>query len=200
MKKDKVVTLRMKKDSFEIIREFAGARGVSVNAYLNSVADGQAEWFIPFNSFELVVIPKKLLSTLFESASDDVLERMAQEWATEGKNAVLLTSGDFTLESAINLDRKVAKYLVGSDIKVTVLNYDRIDIARNTHTNLREKMVEDLNMMDNDILMVLRHGLGKNFSVFWARSDFHFYNQLESRKVSVSYDSSTVSTKLEKLR
>jgi hypothetical protein len=200
MKKDKVVTLRMKKDSFEIIREFAGARGVSVNAYLNSVADGQAEWFIPFNSFELVVIPKKLLSTLFESASDDVLERMAQEWATEGKNAVLLTSGDFTLESAINLDRKVAKYLVGSDIKVTVLNYDRIDIARNTHTNLREKMDEDLNMMDNDILMVLRHGLGKNFSVFWARSDLHFYNQLESRKVSVSYDSSTVSTKLEKLR
>jgi predicted DNA-binding ribbon-helix-helix protein len=202
MKKEKVITLRMNNDSFDIIREFAEARGITVNAYLNSVADAQAEWFIPFNSYEHVAVPKKLLSRLFESANNDELERMAQEWANEGKNAVLLSWGDFTLESAIDLDRRVAKYLIGSDIKVTILNYGRVPFVRSTYTNMNNNMedAEEKTMADNDILMVLRHDLGNNFSVFWARSGFHYYSLLESRKVSVSFDSTTVSIKLEKLR
>jgi hypothetical protein len=193
----------MNKNSFDAIQEFAKARGITVNAYLSSVADAQAEWFIPFNSYEHVAIPKRLLSTLFESANKEDLERMAQEWANEGKNAVLLTWGDFTLESAIDLDRRVAKYFIGADIKVSLLNYSRVPFARSTHTGMNNGMNEsdnDENITDNDILMVLRHNLGNNFSVFWARSGSHYYNLLGSRKVSVSYDSTTVSIKLEKLR
>jgi hypothetical protein len=34
-KKEKVITLRMNENSFKIIHEYAEARGLSVNAYLN---------------------------------------------------------------------------------------------------------------------------------------------------------------------
>ena len=45
-KKEKVITLRMKENSFDIIHEYAEAHGLSVNAYLNSIVDSYAEWII----------------------------------------------------------------------------------------------------------------------------------------------------------
>ena len=44
--KKKDITLRMKENSFKIIHEYAEVRGLSVNAYLNSIVDSYAEWII----------------------------------------------------------------------------------------------------------------------------------------------------------
>ena len=38
-KKEKVITLRMNNDSFDIIEEYAGAHGLSVNAFINSIIE-----------------------------------------------------------------------------------------------------------------------------------------------------------------
>lgn len=128
---------------------------------------------------------------------------MTQEWGNDGKDAALLGWGAFTLESAIELQRIVAKYWTRSDIKITVMNNGNVP---NSTPRIAGKRVSDNrdeaedNMFDNDILLILRHHLGKNFSVFWARSSFHFFNLLGSRKVSVNYDSTTVSIRLEILR
>jgi hypothetical protein len=73
LKKEKVITLRMNKHSYDIIAEYAESRGLSVNAYLNSVVDAQAEWFIPFNSYDMVSWAKKQLAALFESANENFL-------------------------------------------------------------------------------------------------------------------------------
>jgi predicted DNA binding CopG/RHH family protein len=46
-KKEKVVSLRMSEDSFDTIEEYASRQGLSVNAYINSIVDSYAEWYIP---------------------------------------------------------------------------------------------------------------------------------------------------------
>jgi len=207
LKKDKVITLRMNKHSYDIIEEYAEARGLSVNAYLNSVADAQAEWFIPFSSYDLVSSTKKQLATLFESATENFLEQMAQNYAYEGKNCTLLTYGDFTLETAIDMIRRDSKYSIGSDVRITEMttsnginNYDRNILGPKLKTINKNNRNEDDNQMDNDILIVLRHDLGRNFSIYWSKFCLYFFNLLESRKVSVSYDSTTASIRLEKLK
>lgn len=206
LKKDKVITLRMNKHSYDIIEEYAEARGLSVNAYLNSVADAQAEWFIPFSSYDLVSSTKKQLATLFEAADENFLEQMAQNYANEGKNCTLLTYGDFSLETAIDMIRRDSKYSIGSDIRITEMipsneshNFDRSNSGPKVKT-VSNNRDEDNNQMDNDILIVLRHDLGRNFSIYWSKFCLYFFNLLESRKVSVSYDSTTASIRLEKLK
>jgi hypothetical protein len=203
LKKDKVITLRMNNQSYDIIEEYAEAHGLSVNAYLNSVADAQAEWFIPFSSYDLVSSTKKQLSMLFESTNEDSLDQMARNYAYEGKNCTLLTHGDFTLEAAIDMIRRDSKYSIGSNIRITEI------IPSNEINNFEPKLKtkndnrnENYNnrQLENDILVVLRHDLGKNFSIYWSKFCLYFFNLLESRKVSVSYDSTTVSIRLEKLK
>jgi uncharacterized protein (DUF1778 family) len=204
-KKDKVITLRMNKHSYDIIEEYAEARGLSVNAYLNSVADSQAEWFIPFSSYDLISLGKKQLATLFEFGNENFLEQMAQHQANEGKNCTLLTHGVFTLATVIDMIRRECKYSFDSDIRITkinpangVHNFDRNSVGPELRT-INNNRNEDDNQMDNEILIVLRHDLGRNFSIYWSKFCLYFFNLLKSRKVSVNYDSTTVSIKLERM-
>jgi hypothetical protein len=205
LKKEKVITLRMNKHSYDIIAEYAESRGLSVNAYLNSVADAQADWFIPFSSYDMVSWAKKQLAALFESANENFLEQMAQRQANEGKNCTLLTHGVFTLATVIDMIRRDAKYSVGSDIRITKMTtangiHNRINVGPELKTiNNRSNRDEHDNQLDDDILIVLRHDLGRNFSIYWSKFCLYFFNLLKSRKVSVNYDSTTVSIKLERL-
>ena len=48
-KKDRVVTLRISEDDFNVVENFAKAKGLSVSAYINSVIKSQTEYFIPFS-------------------------------------------------------------------------------------------------------------------------------------------------------
>ena len=46
-KKDRVITLRISENDFNIVEGFARAKGLSVSAYINSVIKSQTEYFIP---------------------------------------------------------------------------------------------------------------------------------------------------------
>ena len=56
-KKDRVITLRVSEDDFNIVESFAKAKGLSVSAYINSVIKSQTEYFIPTASNQKVSIP-----------------------------------------------------------------------------------------------------------------------------------------------
>ena len=73
-KKDRVITLRVDQDSFDIVESFAKAKGLSVSAYINSVIKSQTEYFIPLASNEKVSIPKSILYSLFSYASKENLD------------------------------------------------------------------------------------------------------------------------------
>lgn len=193
-KKEKVVSLRMSEDSFDMIEEYASRQGLSVNAYINSIVDSYAQWYIPGISLERVAVPKKLLATLFDAADKNTLDKLGQYWAHEAKNTILLSGSEFSLESAIDYVKKASKYFVHSSPTITLVKSE-IDVSEVRHDSDHEGKG-----LDNDILMAVRHDMGNNFSIFTSQFLLHFFRELESRKVTEDHDSTTNFVKLEKLR
>ncbi len=193
-KKEKVVSLRMSEDSFDTIEEYASRQGLSVNAYINSIVDSYAQWYIPGISLERVAVPKKLLATLFDAADKNTLDKLGQYWAHEAKNTILLSGSEFSLESAIDYVKKASKYFVHASPTITLVKSE-IDVSEVSHDIDREGKG-----FDNDILIAVRHDMGNNFSIFVSQFLLHFFRQLESRKVTEDHDSTTNFVKLEKLR
>lgn len=193
-KKEKVVSLRMSEDSFDTIEEYASRQGLSVNAYINSIVDSYAQWYIPGISLERVAVPKKLLATLFDAADKNTLDKLGQYWAHEAKNNILLSGSEFSLESAIDYVKKASKYFVHSSPTITLVKSE-IDVSEVRHDSDHEGKG-----LDNDILMAVRHDMGNNFSIFTSQFLLHFFRQLESRKVTEDHNSTTNFVKLEKLR
>ncbi len=193
-KKEKVVSLRMSEDSFDTIEEYASRQGLSVNAYINSIVDSYAQWYIPGISLERVAVPKKLLATLFDAADKNTLDKLGQYWAHEAKNNILLSGSEFSLESAIDYVKKASKYFVHASPTITLVKSE-IDVSEVSHDTDHEGKG-----FDNDILIAVRHDMGNNFSIFVSQFLLHFFRQLESRKVTEDHDSTTNFVKLEKLR
>lgn len=193
-KKEKVVSLRMSEDSFDTIEEYASRQGLSVNAYINSIVDSYAQWYIPGISLERVAVPKKLLATLFDAADKNTLDKLGQYWAHEAKNTIFLSGSEFSLESAIDYVKKASKYFVHSSPTITLVKSE-IDISEVSHDTDREGKG-----FDNDILIAVRHDMGNNFSIFVSQFLLHFFRKLESRKVTEDHDSTTNFVKLEKMR
>jgi hypothetical protein len=193
-KKDKVISLRISEDSFDIIEEYASGQGLSINAYLNSIVDAYAEWYIPGMSYERVAMPKKMLGMLFESVNTNGLEKLGQYWAHEAKNIILLSGSEFSLESAIDYVKKISKYFVKSSARIILMN-NGIGVNGENHYSDHEGQE-----LDNDIRIIVRHDMGENFSIFGSQFFLYFFRQLESRKVTVNHDSTTNFVKLEKLR
>jgi hypothetical protein len=192
-KKDKVVSLRMGEDSFDTIEEYASRQGLSVNAYLNSIVDAYAEWYIPGSSYERVAMPKKMLGMLFELADKSGLEKLGQYWAHEAKNIIMLSGSEFSLESAIDYVKKVSKYFINSSARITLMNSGN-GVSGQGHYSDHEGQE-----LDDDIRIIVRHDMGNNFSIFGSQFFLYFFRQLESRKVTVNHDSTTNFVKLEKL-
>lgn len=181
--RDKVITLRMNENSFNIIQDHAASRGLSVNSYLNSIIDSYAEWFIPLSSYAPVAVPKRFFSSLFSLASKDNLDELAQSWAKEARNATILLFGtDFNLKSALDYTRRISKYVMDSDARI-IINNDR------------HKYAEDNN---EDVSIVIRHDLGENFSFYYSRRFLYFFELLQSVKVVAEYDASTITIRLDR--
>lgn len=166
-----MVTLRVNERSFNIIRDFAANRGLSVNAYLNSVIDSQAEWFIPTSSYAAVTVPKAMLGTLFSLIDRQNIEVLAKKWAAEARNIIMLSGEEPSVESALDFVRKVSKYFMGTDARI----------------NLTDKVVS----------IAIRHDGGANFSYFTAQSYVYLFQRIEVRAF-VDHDETTVFIRMEK--
>jgi len=173
--KDKVITLRMNEKSFESIKDYAENHGLSVNAYLNSIVDSYAEWFIPTSSYKAVTVPKGMLSMIFGMLEKDQLDHLAKQWAMESKNIVLLSGAELSIGSAVDFSRRVSKYFMGADAKIT------------------KQSSQVAQSHDGSIVSIaIRHDAGENFSFFCSQSFLHFFNLFGPKKVSVTHDPTTI--------
>jgi len=59
-----------------------------------------------------------MLGSIFEMIPKESIDKLAEQWATESRNIVLLSGSNFSVETAIAFTYKVSKYFMGADAKL----------------------------------------------------------------------------------
>lgn len=139
-----IVTLAVHRRTMKVIGDFAAGQGLDARAYINSVLEPYANWYIPVRSFDPVTVPKKMLSALFGMATHEQLDALTRQWAVESKNILMLSGADFNLETALTFARLISKYFVGGDAR----------------------MIDSQDKNKNVVSMVVRHDAGNTFPSF----------------------------------
>ncbi len=200
-KKDRVITLRISENDFNIVENFAKAKGLSVSSYINSVIKSQTEYFIPTASNEKVSIPKNILYSLFSYASKENLDNLANHWAIEQKHAARLLWGEINLHAILDVIFKMSKYMTGTDARVITTSNFTKDAGYNEGKDLSEILnssedVSGINTSDN-LWIVIRHNLGDNYSYFWNNMLIKFLDLLQdSVDFTTEYDETTIAIRL----
>jgi hypothetical protein len=201
-KKERVITLRISENDFNIVENFAKAKGLSVSAYISSVIKSQTEYFIPLASTEKVSIPKKALSTLYSYASRDSLNDLSDQWAIELKHVVQLIWGELNLQTSLDAISKASKYLMGTDAKVVTSSNFTKTAGYNEGRELSKMLnysngSSDINFTSNTFWIIIRHNLGENCSYFWNKMFIQFLGYLhDSIDFITEYDETTISIRL----
>jgi hypothetical protein len=201
-KKDRVVTLRISDNDFNIVEGFAKAKGLSVSAYISSVIKTQTEYFIPLASTEKVSIAKEALYLLFSYASKDSLDDMVSQWAVELKHAVQLIWGELNLQTSLDAIFKVAKYMMGTDARVVTGSNFTKDAGYKEGKELSKILNHSnggsgTNYTSDTFWIIIRHNLGENCSYFWNKMFIHFLENLkDSVDFITEYDGTTISIRL----
>ena len=200
-KKDRVVTLRISKDDFDVVENFAKAKGLSVSAYINSVIKSQTEYFIPLASNEKVSIPKSILYSLFSYASKENLDDLANHWAIEQEHVTRLLWGEINLHAILDVIFKISKYLMGTDARVITTSNLTKDAGYNEEKDLSTifNYGEDVSRINTSgtFWIVIRHNLGKNYSYFWNNMFIKFLGLLQnSVDFTIEYDETSISIRL----
>ena len=202
-KKERVITLRISENDFNIVENFAKAKGLSVSAYISSVIKSQTEYFIPSASNEKVSIPKKILYSLFSYASKEDLDDLVNHWAIEQKHVVRLIWGELNLQSLLDVIFKVSKYMMGTDARVIITSnltkgasYDEMKDLSTILSYSDGVSGGGVNTSDT-FWIVIRHNLGVNCSYFWNKMFIQFFT-LISKSVDfiTEYDETTISIRL----
>ena len=200
-KKDRVITLRMSENDFNIVESFAKAKGLSVSAYINSVIKSQTEYFIPTASNQKVSIPKSILNSLFSYASKENLDDLANHWAIEQEHVTRLIWGEINLHALLDVIFKISKYMMGTDARVITTNNFTKDAGNNEGKDLSAILnySEDVSGIkaSDSFWVVIRHNLGKNYSYFWNNMFIKFLGLLQnSVDFTTEYDETTISIRL----
>ena len=200
-KKDRVVTLRISEDDFNVVENFAKAKGLSVSAYINSVIKSQTEYFIPLASNEKVSIPKSILYSLFSYASKENLDDLANHWAIEQEHVTRLLWGEINLHAILDVIFKISKYLMGTDARVITTSNLTKDAGYNEEKDLSTifNYGEDVSRINTSgtFWIVIRHNLGKNYSYFWNNMFIKFLGLLQnSVDFTIEYDETSISIRI----
>ena len=200
-KKDRVITLRISEDDFNVVENFAKAKGLSVSAYINSVIKSQTEYFIPLASNEKVSIPKSILYSLFSYASKENLDDLANHWAIEQEHVTRLLWGEINLHAILDVIFKISKYLMGTDARVITTSNLTKDAGYNKEKDLSTifNYGEDVSRINTSgtFWIVIRHNLGKNYSYFWNNMFIKFLGLLHnSVDFTIEYDETSISIRL----
>ena len=200
-KKDRVVTLRISEDDFNVVENFAKAKGLSVSAYINSVIKSQTEYFIPLASNEKVSIPKSILYSLFSYASKENLDDLANHWAIEQEHVTRLLWGEINLHAILDVIFKISKYLMGTDARVITTSNLTKDAGYNEEKDSSTifNYGEDVSRINTSgtFWIVIRHNLGKNYSYFWNNMFIKFLGLLQnSVDFTIEYDETSISIRL----
>ena len=183
-KKDRVITLRVSEDDFNIVESFAKARGLSVSSYINSIIKSQTEYFIPTASNQKVSIPKSILYSLFSYASKENLDDLANHWAIEQEHVTRLLWGEINLHALLDVIFKISKYMMGTDARVVTGSNFKKDAGYNEGKDLSATLnySGDINGIkaSDSFWVVIRHNLGNNYSYFWNNMFIKFLGLLQN--------------------
>jgi hypothetical protein len=199
--KDRVITLRVNEDDFNVVESFAKAKGLSVSAYINSVIKSQTEYFIPTASNQKVSIPKNILYSLFSYASKENLDDLANNWAIEQEHVTRLIWGEINLHALLDVMFKISKYMMGTDARVVTGSNFTKEAGYNKGKDLCAILnhsgdISGIKASDS-FWVVIRHNLGKNYSYFWNNMFIKFLGLLQnSVDFTTEYDETTISIKL----
>jgi capsule polysaccharide export protein KpsC/LpsZ len=105
-------------------------------------------------------------------ANKESLDTLARAWAIEAKNIILLSGAELGIDSALDFAKRVSKYLMKTDARVTAPTDD----AR---------------------YIVIRHDAGEKFSYFIGQAFDHLFQIMRIRAI-IDYDTTTVFIKIEK--
>jgi hypothetical protein len=188
-------------DDFNIVENFAKAKGLSVSAYFNSVIKSQTEYFIPTASNQKVSIPKSILNSLFSYASKENLDDLANHWAIEQEHVTRLIWGEINLHALLDVIFKISKYMMGTDARVVTGSNFTKDAGYNEGKDLSAILNynEDVSGIkaSDSFWVVIRHNLGKNYSYFWNNMFIKFLGLLQnSVDFTTEYDETTISIRL----
>ena len=201
-KKDRVITLRVSENDFNIVENFAKAKGLSVSSYINSVIKSQTEYFIPTASNQKVSIPKSILHSLFSYASKENLDDLANQWAIEQEHVARLLWGEINLHALLDVIFKISKYMMGTDARVVI---DTRVVTKDAGFNEGKDLSAILNhsgdisgiKASDSFWVVIRHNLGKNYSYFWNNMFIKFLGLLQnSVDFTTEFDETTISIRL----
>ena len=183
-KKDRVITLRVSEDDFNIVENFAKAKGLSVSAYINFVIKSQTEYFIPTASNQKVSIPKSTLYSLFSYASKENLDELANHWAIEQEHVARLLWGEINLHALLDVIFKISKYMMGTDARIITTSNFAKEAGYNEGKDLSAILnnSEDVSGIkaSDSFWVVMRHNLGKNYSYFWNNMFIKFLGLLQN--------------------
>jgi hypothetical protein len=197
-KKDRVVTLRIDENDFNIVENFAKSKGLSVSAYISSVINSQTEYYIPLASTEKVSIPKMVLQSLFSYASKENLDDLSKRWAIEQEHVARLLWGELNLQTLLDVVFKIAKYFMGTDARVIkASNFAKeYSYKERKESNTTFDYSEGIRNIDT-FQVVIRHNMGENCSYFWNKMFTHFFSRLRDPiEYTIEYDETTISVRL----
>jgi hypothetical protein len=200
-KKDRVITLRIDENDFDIVENFAKSKGLSVSAYISSVINSQTEFFIPLASTKKVSIPKEALNSLFSYASKENLDDLTKHWEIELEHGTRLMWGELNLQTLLDVVLKIARYFMGTDARViTTSNFPKdsgYKEGKESSTIFEYgEGVRSIKASDT-FQVVIRHNLGENCSYFWNKMFTHFFSRLRDPiEYTIEYDETTISVRL----
>ena len=200
-KKDKVITLRISENEFNIVESYAKSKGLSVSAYINSVINSQTEFFIPLSSTERVTIPKEALHSFFSYTRKEDLDDLTNHWAIELEHGTRLLWGEINLQTLLDVIIKIAKYFMGTDARVIATSNFTKDAGYKESKELstiRYGNLSGVNTTTSEAFQILiRHNLGENCSYFWNKMFTRFFTPLRnSIEYKIEYDESMISIRL----
>lgn len=200
-KKDRVVTLRIDENDFNIAEDFAKSKGLSVSAYISSVINSQTEYYIPLASTEKVSIPKIVLQSLFSYASKENLDDLTERWAIEQEHVARLLWGELNLQTLLDVIFKIAKYFMGTDARVlTTSNFAKDSGYKEGKESSTifdyDKGIRSIKASDT-FQVVIRHNMGENCSYFWNKMFNQFFTSLrDSIEYKIEYDKTMIRIRL----
>ncbi|MGD9533422.1 MAG: hypothetical protein AB7V56_06605 [Candidatus Nitrosocosmicus sp.] len=171
-KKERVVTVRMNEEYYNTLSGYAAKKGFTVNSFINSVLESQAEFFIPCSSYDNVHPPKKMFASLFSIADKGALQRLAEDFYDEVADVIRILdkNSELTFSSAITFIYIACKYVAGVEPKIVHINNN-----------------------DNNISVLVKHSMGENFSYFLYLNMKNVAKHVNSEIRDVKYNSDVLS-------
>lgn len=169
-----MISIRINDDEKGILSVEGDLEGITLNALIGKIISKHIRWDRFVREIDSVCINKKSLTVLLESLDSTKIEQMCNvNSIISMKDAILFSKGNFTFENFLSV---FDMWLDSSNI-----SYRHIS-------------------MDNFDRYIVKHGLGKNFSLFLNSLIEKILHELDVPLTDVNYNSEHISFEMDRTK